>query len=61
MISQEALEKYKEIYKKEFGKDISDQEALDQAVSLLTLMDIVYRPVKKKWVEKFNKKFDQHL
>lgn len=51
MISPEALEKYKVIYRSKFGKDISDQEALDQAIKLLTLVDIVYRPVKKEWVK----------
>ena len=26
---------------------------MDQAVALLTLMDTVYRPVKKEWLEKY--------
>ncbi len=46
-ISKEALEEYKAIYKKEFGKDISDKEALKQAIRLLTLMKIIYRPIKQ--------------
>ena len=51
MISKEALEEYKAIYKKEFGKDLSDKEALEQTVNLLTIMNVVYRPLKKSWLE----------
>ncbi len=53
MISKKALEEYKVIYKKEFGKDISDQEALEQAVNLLNLMNIIYKPIKKNWFKEF--------
>lgn len=56
MISKEAFEEYKAIYKEEFGKDISDQEALEQGVSLLTLFNAIYRPVKKSWLEEFEDK-----
>ena len=45
MISQEALEKYKTIYRNKFGKDISDQDALEQAIKLLTLVKAVYKPM----------------
>jgi len=51
MISQKALEEYKAIYKEEYGADISDAEALDLAVNLLTMMNAVYRPIKKEWAE----------
>jgi hypothetical protein len=54
MISKQALEEYKEIWRKENpGQDIDDATAMDQAVALLTLMDTVYRPVKKEWFEKY--------
>ena len=52
MISKEALEEFKAIWKKEFGKDISDAHALEQATNLLTLMKVVYSPIKKEWLEK---------
>lgn len=48
MISDKALKEYKEIYRKKFGKDISDQEALEQATKLITLVDAVYRPIPKE-------------
>ena len=56
MISKQALEEFKEIWRKENpGQDIDDATAMDQAVALLTLMDTVYRPVKKEWLEKYKR------
>ncbi len=51
MISKEALEEYKTIYKAQFGKDVSDADALEQAINLLTFMNAIYRPIKKEWLE----------
>ena len=54
MISKQALEEFKEIWRQENpGQDIDDATAMDQAVALLTLMDTVYKPVKKEWLEKY--------
>jgi hypothetical protein len=54
MISKQALEEFKEIWRQENpGQDIDDKTAMDQAVALLTLMDTVYKPVKKEWLEKY--------
>lgn len=54
MISKQVLEEFKEIWRKEnSGQDIDDANAMDRAVALLTLMDTVYRPVKKEWLEKY--------
>lgn len=50
MISDEALKEYKKIYKEEFGEDISDEKAIGEATSLLTLFNVIYRPVKKEWL-----------
>lgn len=47
-VSPKALEEYKEIYRKQFGKDISDADALEQATKLLRLMEIVYKPMTKE-------------
>jgi hypothetical protein len=43
MITKEQLERFKLIYKKEFNKEISNQEVLGQAINLLRLADIVYK------------------
>lgn len=62
MISKQALEEYKEIWRKENpGKDIDDQTAMDEAVALLTLMDTVYKPLKKEWVDRPNKKDEKEI
>jgi len=47
MISKEHLEKYKALYRKKFGKDISDQEALDGATKLFNLVKAIYKPMIK--------------
>jgi len=56
MISTEALEEYKKIYKEKFGKDISDKDAMEQATSLLTLMNAIYRPIKVKDYKTFQRR-----
>ena len=47
MISKEAVGKYKRLYKEKFGKDLSDQEALEQATKLINLFRVIYRPIPK--------------
>ena len=48
MISKEHLEKFKSIYKSNFGEEILDQEALEQANKLLNMMKVIYRPIPKE-------------
>ncbi len=45
MLSKESLEKFKSIYKKRFKKDLSDQEALEGATSLIRLVKLIYKPM----------------
>lgn len=59
MVSDNALAEYKAIYKKQFGEDLSDQEALEQATKLLTLMKAVYRPIKKSDYEDYLKRVEE--
>lgn len=47
MISREQPEKFKDIYRKQFGKDISDQEALEKGTRLIRLIEIIYKPMMK--------------
>lgn len=42
MLSDKAAQEYKEIYKKEYGKDISDEDALDQSERLTAFFDILF-------------------
>lgn len=41
MIDKETLEKFKAIYKNEFGEDIDDKEALDGFTRLVNVVRIV--------------------
>ncbi|MGB2762136.1 MAG: hypothetical protein WBC21_01190 [Minisyncoccales bacterium] len=56
MISKESLEKFKKIYKKRFGEDISDQVALEKATKLLNLVKAVYRPMTREEYDKVQKR-----
>ena len=47
MITDKMRKEYKEIHRKKTGKDLSDQEALEQATKLITLVKAVYRPIPK--------------
>jgi len=42
-ISEEQIEEFKKIYKKEYNKDLTDQEAYEYASSLIGLFDVLYR------------------
>jgi hypothetical protein len=52
MISKEYLQKFKELYKKRFNKDLTDQEALEGATKLLRLIEIIYKPMTKAEAER---------
>ena len=45
MISKNALEKFKTIYKLEFGSELSDQEATNVASDFLALMREIVEPI----------------
>jgi hypothetical protein len=52
MLSPQAIQEFKEIWKQEFGEDISGDFAVEQAISLLTLVDSIYKPILKTEYEK---------
>ena len=56
MISKEALEEFKKIYKEKYGEDISDKEALDLGINLLTMFNAIYCPVKKEWLKEYEER-----
>lgn len=55
MISKEALEEFKKIWREEYGEDISDDFALGKAAALLSVMDKIYRPIKKDWLKEYER------
>lgn len=47
-LSAAAVSEYQENYKREFGEEISFEEAKEQGMRLLKLFDIVYKPINKE-------------
>jgi hypothetical protein len=50
MLSKESLQQFKDIYRQEFGVELSDAAATELAVSLLTFFNHIYRPVQRAWL-----------
>ncbi len=48
MITKEALEEFKQIYKNQTSETLSDQEALESATKLLNIIQLVYKPIPKE-------------
>ena len=44
-ISPEQLESFRALYLKKFGIELTQQETLEKALALLTLMKAVYQPM----------------
>lgn len=44
-IAPEQLDKFRAIYRAKFNIDLTPQEALEKAIPLLRLMQIVYQPM----------------
>jgi len=45
MLSDEQITKFQNIYKKNFGKEISREVAYDMGVKLVELFKLVYKPM----------------
>jgi len=52
MVSNKALQELKEIFQLEKGYVPEEKELVLYATNLLTLMDHVFKPIKKDWVQK---------
>jgi len=50
MLPKQAIIDFKAIWKKNFGEDISDEKATEEALNLLNLFNIIYRPMPKSWL-----------
>lgn len=59
MISSEELEKIKAIYKKQSGIDLSDEDALEMATKLFTLVKAVYSPIPKEEYDMVQKRREE--
>lgn len=60
MLSKEALDEYREIYRNEHGEVPSDEVLVEEATKLLTVFDLIYRPIKKDWLEAYERELNQY-
>ena len=47
-MTNKALQEFKQIYRAEFGEELSDQEAMEKATKFLNLMRVIMRPIPVK-------------
>jgi hypothetical protein len=45
MLSDEQITKFQTLYKNRFGREISREEAYEQGVKLIRLVELVYKPM----------------
>ena len=57
-LSPESVKKYQELYRKRFGKEISQEKAYEEGMKLIRLMKVIYRPIKKNFKDSRNENRD---
>lgn len=45
MLSQKAIEEFKRLYEQKYGVRLNNEQALQKAIALLTVIKTIYRPV----------------
>ena len=48
MLSNKAIEEYRQIYKKEFGTELALEDARESAENFMRIFQLVYRPMRKE-------------
>ncbi len=61
MLTEEQIKKFQSLYRKRFGKEISKEEAYDQGIKLVRLLEITYKPITKEDYKKYKKKINYFL
>ena len=56
MLTNEQVDKFQDIYRKRFGKEISRADALEKGIKLVRLMEIIYKPITEKEFEELQKR-----
>jgi len=54
MLSKEAVEEFKKLYKEQYGEELNDFVASEAANRLVRMVELVYKPIPKAWEEKYN-------
>jgi len=58
MLSEAALQEFKKIWFEEFGEEISDEKAAELGINLLSLFNVIYKPVPKSWLQNSENKIN---
>ncbi|MSU54548.1 MAG: hypothetical protein EXS48_01775 [Candidatus Staskawiczbacteria bacterium] len=61
MISDKALKEFIEIYQEELGIQLDEKTAMDLAISLLVFFKNVHKPIKKVWLDEYQKNHKELL
>ena len=56
MLSDKQITKFRDLYKKRFNEEISREEAYEQGVKLIQLVELIYRPMTKKEYQQLQKR-----
>lgn len=48
MLSDEQITKFQTLYKNRFGKEIGREEAYEQGVKLIRVVELIYKPMTEK-------------
>jgi hypothetical protein len=51
VLSDEQVEQFRQLYFKRFGKAISKEDAYEQAIKLISLVKIIYKPMELEQYE----------
>lgn len=52
MVNEKQLAEFKALYKKHFNEELPEDIALEKAIQLVRLMEIIYKPMTEKQMEK---------
>lgn len=55
MLSKEAIEEFKKLYKDHYGEELNDFVASEVANRLVRMVELVYKPIPKAWEEDYNR------
>ena len=56
MLSDEQVTEFQMLYKKQFGKEIDKQEALEKGSKLVRMMQLIYKPMTETEYQKIQER-----
>jgi len=56
VLNNEQVTKFQELYKNRFGKNISREDALEQGIKLIRLVELTYKPMTNFEYQKIQKR-----